>query len=216
METLRTFLEEESSLLLRPERREDEILETLRRGLRRCHAALQENVVRHPERSGLGTTLTAALVLWPKLFMVHMGDSRAYLLREGSLRRLTEDHTYARTLLQAGVLDARTVRTSGWNNVVWNVLSGAIPEHDPEVHPDASVQELHRGDTLLLCTDGLTNALSDEAILFHLAEEGSPEEICRRLVEAAQKRGAKDDVTGVVAAFHGPEPRSLRRKDGVS
>ena len=160
VETLTRFIREESALLLRPERNDGEITQTLTRGLQRCHAELQDLVNHHPEFSGMGTTMTAGLVLWPHLYLVHMGDARAYLLREGALRRLTRDHTYGQALLEAGVLTETTIKTSSMRNVLSNFLSGDLPEKDAQVHPDVHVDLLKPGDTLLFCTDGLTRVIA--------------------------------------------------------
>jgi serine/threonine protein phosphatase PrpC len=176
--TLKAFITEESSRLLQTGHKDAEIVETFSRGLRRCQSALAEEVSRHPEYRGMGTTLTAAVVLWPRLYVFHMGDSRAYLLRDGMLRRLTQDQTYARTLMDAGVLDAGTASRSRWKHVVWNVLGGRKGSgRDPEVHPAVHIEDLRGGDLLLLCTDGLSNPLPDETLRDLLLKGGSSEDI---------------------------------------
>ena len=199
--TLKAFIQEESSGLLRPGRPDAEIVETLHRGLKRCQAALADEVRRHPEYWGMATTLTAAVILWPRLFVFHLGDSRAYLLREGVLHRLTEDQTFARSLMDAGVIDSKGAERSRWKHVVWNVLGGKSSSRDPEVHPEVHVKDLHANDILLLCTDGLSNPLTDETIRGLLLTRGASEEICRRLTDSALEMRAQDDVTLVVARF---------------
>jgi PPM family protein phosphatase len=200
-ETFQRFVGEESGMLIRPGRVDGEILETLTRGLRRCHEEMQHLVENHPEWSGMGTTLTSAVVLWPKMYLVHVGDARAYILSRGSLRRLTRDHTYAQALLEAGVLNESTVRSSAMRRVLSNFISGDLPEKDPEVHPDVTVAILEPGDTLLLCTDGLTDVLTDEEIGEELKREESPEAHVTRLLGLARDREARDDTTAVVARF---------------
>jgi protein phosphatase len=214
VETLTRFVREESERLLRPDGNDGEIVQTLTRGLKRCHAELQEIVQHHPEFSGMGTTLTAALVRWPHLYLVHLGDARAYLLRDGALRRLTHDHTYAQALLEAGVLNETTVKTSAMRNVLSNYLSGDLPEKDPEVHPEVRVDLLHEGDTLLFCTDGLTHVLSDERLRELLASGGSPRELCGTLIEQARDLQARDDATALIARFEGAAPRTTPRRQG--
>jgi protein phosphatase len=199
--TLKAFITEEITTLLRTGRPDGEIVETLSRGLKRCQAALAEEVRHHPEYSGMGTTLTAAVVLWPRLYLFHMGDSRAYLLREGTLRRLTQDQTYARSLVDAGVLDSKSAERSKWKHVVWNVLGGKASGGNPEVHPAVHIEDLRRDDILLLCTDGLTNPLTDETIRSLLLKGGSSEELCRGLTDSALEMRAQDDTTAVVARF---------------
>jgi PPM family protein phosphatase len=201
VETLQKFVGEESGMLLRPDRNDGEIVETLTRGLRRCHAALQTEVNAQPEWSGMGTTLTAALVLWPKLYLMHLGDARGYVLNHGTLRRLTKDHTYGQALLEAGVLNESTLRTSAMRHVLSNFLSGDLPEKDPEVHPDVSVAILEPGDTVFLSTDGLTDVIPDDELARILSRDASAETLCRGLLDLARDRQARDDATAVLARF---------------
>src|SRR6185295_932160 len=119
-ESLQKFVGEESGMLIRPGRLDGEIVETLTRGLRRCHDQMQQLVEKHPDWSGMGTTITAGLVLWPKMYLVHAGDARAYILNRGTLRRITRDHTYAQALLDAGVLNDSTLKTSAMRFVLSN------------------------------------------------------------------------------------------------
>jgi len=214
VETLTRFVQEESERLLRPDGNDGEIVQTLNRGFKRCHAQLQEIVEQRPEFSGMGTTLTAALVLWPRLYLAHLGDARAYLFREGALRRLTHDHTYAQALFEAGFLNEKTIKTSAMRNVLSNYLSGDVPEKDPEVHPEVRVELLRERDTLLFCTDGLTHVLSDEMLTDLLASGGSPQELCRTLIERACGLQARDDATVLIARFEGADPRPAPRRQG--
>jgi|SRR6185436_6551262 len=204
--TLKAFIQEEGSGLLREGRRGGEIIETLRRGLRRCQTTLSEDVRHHPQFLGMGTTLTAAVVLWPRLFLFHMGDSRAYLLRGGLLRRLTQDQTYARSLVDAGVLDRKGAGHSHWRHIVWNILGGRNVGRETEVHPDVSVEDLQGGDLLALCTDGLTNRLSDGALRGLLAKEGSAKDLCIGLSDAGRALKTGDDATVIVARFADSKP----------
>jgi len=203
--TLKAFIQEESSGLLQPGLRDNEVVETLGRALRRCQSAIAEEVQRHPEYWGMATTLTAAVVLWPKLYIVHLGDSRAYLLRDGVLRRLTRDQTLARSLVDAGVFDSKGADRFRWKHVVWNVLGGRSSGRDPEVHPEVHIEDLQVGDTLLLCTDGISNPLTDETIRGLLLRGGSPEEICRSLTDSAREMRSQDDATVVVAHIANPK-----------
>jgi len=218
VETLQKFIGEETGMLIRPDRVDDEIVETLRRGLGRCHEEMQRLVERQPEWSGMGTTLTAALVLWPKMYLVHMGDARGYLMNRGTIRRLTRDHTYGQALLDAGVLNETTIRSSAMRFVLSNFLSGDMPEKDEEVHPDTMVVLLDPGDTILLCTDGLTDVVSDEELARFLRREEPPEALCGELLALARERRAKDDTTAVIARFAMvddlPAPSRRRHRPG--
>lgn len=214
VETIQKFVNDENGLLLRPDRTDGEIVETLTRGLKRCHQVLQDEVAKRPDFSGMGTTLTAGLILWPKLYLVHLGDARGYVFHTGEIRRLTRDHTYGQALLEAGVLTATTMKTSGMRHVLSNFLSGDLPEKDPEVHPDVFVGELESGDTVFLCTDGLTDVITDEELAKILSKEAPPEEQCRELLDLARGREARDDATAVIARFSMVDdlPPPIRRR----
>jgi len=174
---------------------EDEFVDDLKAALHHCQAAITAEAERGPGRHDMGTTLTMAYLVWPRLFVVHAGDSRCYLLRQGRLRHVTRDHTVARKLADEGVLD--DPEGSRWANVLWNVVGGGSGELTAEVYKG----NLALGDTLLLCTDGLTKHVGDDEITRLLDEDTTSEEACRRLVGAANAAGGTDNVTAVVARF---------------
>jgi protein phosphatase len=141
----------------------------------------------------MGTTLTMALVLFPMLYVAHVGDTRCYLLRSGKLTRLTTDHTLAQKL--AGAASAPVDPESQLNHVLWNSLGGSAEIPQPEMVK----VDLELGDRLLLCSDGLTKHVSDEQIAAYLSAEEPNAARCARLVEHANAGGGSDNVTVVVA-----------------
>jgi protein phosphatase len=145
----------------------------------------------------MGTTLTMAYILWPRLYVVHAGDSRCYLLRGSRLEQITTDHTVAQQLVERGALSPQEAKESRWSSVLWNCIGGG--SHD--LSPDVYKATLHLGDTLLLCSDGLTRPVGDEEIRQALQQDGSAEAICRRLVDAANAKGGPDNITVAVARF---------------
>jgi serine/threonine protein phosphatase PrpC len=145
----------------------------------------------------MGTTLTMAYLLWPRLYVVHAGDSRCYLLRQGGLRQITKDHTVAQQLVERGAMTPEQAEQSRWSHVLWNCIGGGTRELNPDVYRAT----LQLGDSLLLCTDGLNKCVPDEAIQEVLAREGTAEDACRRLVALAHDHGGPDNVTVVVAHF---------------
>jgi len=166
----------------------------LRRAAIRAHLDIVSDGRRDGGRGGMATTLTAALVVWPTAYIVHAGDSRAYRLRDGALQRLTTDHTVEQQLRERGVLQAPSLR---YRNILVNHLGG--DDRFPELQ--MARVELDLGDSLLLATDGLTDALPD-ADLASLASGGeSAEAVCRKLVQAARERGSTDDATALLARF---------------
>ena len=172
---------------------EEQFLDDLKHALAYCQERVRAEGERVPGRRGMGTTLTMAYLIWPRLYVVHAGDSRCYLLRKGRLRQITRDHTVAQRLADEGALD--DPETSRWSHVLWNVVGGDTDELLPEVYR----ADLELGDTLLLCTDGLTRHVHGEQLARLLGEDQPSAETCRRLVDAANAGGGSDNVTVVVA-----------------
>jgi len=176
---------------------DDDFLEELKAALVHCEQRLWDEMQQFPQRRGMGTTMTMAYVVWPRLYVVHAGDSRCYLLRYPHFKQITHDHTVAQKLVDAGEIHADDVEASQWSHVVWNVLGGNVEE----IHPSVYRAELRLGDVLLLCSDGLTKHVSDETACEMLAESTSAERACHDLVAAANDAGGSDNVTVVVASF---------------
>jgi PPM family protein phosphatase len=147
----------------------------------------------------MGTTLTVALVRWPALYVAHVGDTRCYVLRAGTLSRLTTDHTMAQKFAEDAGEPVEP--TSNLHHVLWNCLGGS--ENLPK--PDMLKLGLELGDTLLLCSDGLTKHVTDEAIAAALSANEPNAVRCAKLVERANAAGGTDNVTVVIAS---PRPAS--------
>jgi len=143
----------------------------------------------------MGTTLTAALIIWPTVYVAHVGDTRCYLLRAGQLRRLTTDHNMAQKLSLA----EDSERAIQLQSILWNTLGAS----DELPQPELSKLDLAVGDTLLLCSDGLNKHVSDEQLRGVLEGPGTSREHCRRLVELALEGGGTDNVTALVARLEG-------------
>jgi protein phosphatase len=175
--------------------REAELLEELKAALEYCQERIHAEAERLPGRRGMGTTLTMAYLAWPRLYVVHAGDSRCYLLRGGELRQLTRDHTLTGERLGRDAPEENG--GAPWGRVLWNIVGGRSDELTVEVYR----AELALGDTLLLCTDGLTKQVPDATVARLLAADVPSAETCRHLVEAANSAGGADNVTVVVAHF---------------
>lgn len=165
--------------------------------LRQCDKKVHAEGERRPERRGMGTTLTMAYVAWPNAYVLHAGDSRCYLLRDGRLQQVTTDHTLAQRFVEAGMIDPDQAGQSRLSHVLWNAIGGSSDSVTAEAHK----LELALGDVLLLCTDGLTKELADERIAEILDSDPPPADICRQLVDAANRAGGDDNCTVVVAKF---------------
>jgi len=146
---------------------------------------------------GMGTTLTVAVTLGTDLFLSHIGDSRAYLLRREKLHQLTKDHTLAQALIEAGIAGADDTSTRAMRHVLTAALGSTGKRTDPQV------QGLHLsdGDQLLLCTDGLTEMVADNDIAAVLADANSSQAACEALIDLALAGGGKDNITVVLARY---------------
>jgi protein phosphatase len=164
---------------------------------RHLNTLLIEHGRQDPDCHGMGTTLTAARNLGRHLQIVHVGDSRAYLLREAGLHRLTRDHTYVQLLVDSGQLSQEEAADFGARHLLVNALGGC----DEEVAVDVDQFDLTSGDRVLLCSDGLTDLVDDDAIRRVLIECRESAEACRCLVDLALTRGGTDNVTVVVANY---------------
>lgn len=150
---------------------------------------------------GMGTTMTLAYSVGIHLFLIHVGDSRAYLFRDGQLKQLTHDHTVAQALADAGQIDQEEVRSHLRRNTLTNYLGG----HRGRVKADVRWLRLQDGDRLLLCSDGLTDMVDDEAIARCMAREQDVDHCAIRLNQMALDNGGKDNITVVVTNYSVPE-----------
>ena len=166
-----------------------------------AHKALIAKGRREPDLKGMGSTVTAARNLGRMLQIAHVGDSRAYLLRGELLTRLTRDHTYVQMLVDAGRLTREAAAKSSSRHVLVNAVGGV----NDSVRVDVEHVPLENGDRVLLCSDGLTDLVDDNAIRLVLLHASTAEEACRVLVERALAAGGRDNVTAVVASYRWDE-----------
>lgn len=174
-----------------------DVLERMARRFERVKEALEEMVRRDPALSGMGTTLTLACNFRADLLVAHVGDSRAYLFRNGHLGRLTRDQTLVQLLRDAGTLSDEELARHPMRHVLTGVLGTQGNPIDVELH----FVRLEDGDQILLCTDGLTEMVAEEAIAEALGAAPTPADACRRLVDLANDNGGKDNVTAVVSRY---------------
>lgn len=164
---------------------------------RLINTVLLEQATRRAALNGMCTTMTAALSHGRDLIITHIGDSRAYLLHDRKLKRLTRDHTLGESLFG----DAPHRKNDRLLADLDNVLTKALGGTDSDFHPDIHDYVLENGDQLLLCTDGLTNMVDDETIEAVLSTEISAVAACRSLVDLALSNGGSDNVTAIVAHY---------------
>jgi serine/threonine protein phosphatase PrpC len=169
--------------------------------LHRVDAALLQQADANAALDGMSTTLTAALTHGKDLVIGHVGDSRAYLCRQGKLEKLTRDHTLAEHLLDGG----EDIEKDNLLRELGHVLLQALGGSHRDLRPDINHFTLEDNDRLLICTDGLTKMVDDLLITSILASAKSAQSACRELVELALGAGVSDNVTVVVAHYSIPE-----------
>ncbi|WP_158602922.1 PP2C family protein-serine/threonine phosphatase [Jiangella rhizosphaerae] len=149
-----------------------------------------------PARAGMGTTSTALLWNGVQLALGHIGDSRAYLLRNGSLTQITRDHTFVQSLVDDGRITPEDAREHPARSVVTKVLQGQSP-----IHPDYSIIDVYAGDRVLICSDGLSDVVTDHEIEATLAHAHTVDDAADQLIAMALDAGAPDNVTVVIGEF---------------
>jgi PPM family protein phosphatase len=173
------------------------VLAQFQKALREADTRILEKAAESPELTGMGTTLTVAYFLGEDLCIVHVGDSRAYVWRDGELHQLTRDHTLMDELVRKGQLRPDEVAGHRLRHVITNVVGG--PDEGVEV--EAHALRVEAGDRLLLCSDGLTEMVPHEVIAAVLLAEPDPEVACTKLMAHANDAGGRDNVTAVVVRF---------------
>lgn len=161
--------------------------------VQRMNDALRDFIRNNPEFAGMGTTFTAAYLLPPHAIIVHVGDSRAYHFRDGHLHQITHDETMAQAFVDAGMEPASVKR---FGHILLNTIGGGSDHVTSQIHQ----VDFNAGDQLLLCTDGLTDMVKDEAIAHLLRDHANPQSACDALVARALENGGKDNVTVALAA----------------
>ena len=142
---------------------------------------------------GMGTTVVACMADEKTMSFAHVGDSRAYLIRDNQLSRITNDHSWVFEQVQAGMLTEAEAEKHPLRNVITRALGGAL-----QVTPDASEIEIKSGDVYLLCSDGLTGMVPEDEILRVVADHEKLEDACQELINKANERGGLDNVTAIL------------------
>lgn len=174
---------------------DDRLIEALRGAVQDASRRIREAVAQDPTREGMGTTLTALLfsATGTAVALAHVGDSRAYLLRDGRLEQMTKDDTFVQMLVDEGVITPEQASNHPRRAVVTQALQG-----DP-VAPAYTTLAPRAGDRWLLCSDGLTNVVREETLVETLTGYAEPEQCARRLIDLALRAGGPDNITVVLA-----------------
>jgi protein phosphatase len=170
-------------------------LDALRQAVETANQQIRAAVEQNPEMEGMGTTLTGMLFGGNKIGLVHIGDSRAYLLRDGELTQITRDDTYVQMLVDEGRITEVEANTHPQKSLLMRALDGRDTE------AEYSLRQVMPGDRYLLCSDGLSGVVSDETIAATLREYADPHQCADRLVQLALRAGGPDNITVIVADF---------------
>jgi serine/threonine protein phosphatase PrpC len=171
-----------------------DLLERLANAVNGANRHLRDMVTGDPDLKGMGTTLTALLRAGSRFGLVHVGDSRAYLLRGATLQQLTHDHTFVQALVDEGRITAEEADHHPQRNLITNSLDGR-----EDIELDLSVRETRAGDRYLLCSDGLSGVVSEDTLRDTLVDEADADVVVERLVDLALKGGGPDNITAIVA-----------------
>jgi len=168
-----------------------------------ANSSIHAHAKAHPEVRGMGTTTTAAGVLGDHLYLTQVGDSRAYLVRDGEAHQITKDQSLMQRLVEAGELTEEEAAHSERRNIILQALGP-----DPKVKVDLTHQEVRRGDILVLCSDGLSGQVKKEEIAQIVTQAPDLAAACERLITLANERGGPDNITAVIVRFEGDGLRS--------
>ncbi len=190
----------------------DTFVETIRDAADTANHRIFAYAGSHPEHAGMGTTATIAGLLGQSLYLAQVGDSRAYIVRDGVARQITKDQSLMQQLIEAGEMTPDEAEVSERRNIILQALGP-----DSTVRPDFTQQPVAQGDVLVMCSDGLTTHLRATDIARIITASRDPEDACEQLIAAANADGGHDNITVVVAQFHGaglPEHGQLQREIG--
>jgi protein phosphatase len=182
----------------------------LREAVEAANSRIHEHAAAHPELRGMGTTTTAVGVLGDHLYLTQVGDSRAYLVRNGAAYQLTKDQSLTQRLVEAGELTEEEAARSERRNIILQALGP-----DARIKVDLTYQELRRGDVLVLCSDGLSGQVNKDEIAEIAGSATDLQAACDRLIDLANVRGGPDNITVVIARFDGDGLRAAQADDGV-
>jgi len=173
----------------------DKTDQMMKNAVKLANFTVYDQAMQFEEFSGMGTTLVAALVRGNRVSLINVGDSRAYVINQKGIRQITRDHSVVQMMVDRGELTAEMAKSYPGKNLITRAVGTEMT-----ISGDLFRQELSRGDFLLLCSDGLSNLLDDQEILFEVVHGVNKERCCKRLLDIAVSRGAPDNVTSVLVS----------------
>ncbi|MGN0976890.1 MAG: Stp1/IreP family PP2C-type Ser/Thr phosphatase, partial [Faecousia sp.] len=177
----------------KPSMDQEKIDQMLRGAVKLANFTVYDQAAQFAEFDGMGTTLVAALVRGKKVTVVNVGDSRAYAIDRGGIQQITKDHSLVQLMVDRGELTPEVSKTYPGKNYITRAIGT-----EPMVMCDIFHRDVSRGDFLLLCSDGLSNLMDDQEILFEVVHGVNKQHCCKRLLNIAKNRGAPDNVTSIL------------------
>lgn len=174
----------------------DKADQLLKNAVKLANFTVYDQAMQFEEFDGMGTTLVAAFIRGRRVSFVNVGDSRAYIINQNGIRQITKDHSVVQMMVDRGELTAEMAKSYPGKNLITRAVGTEIT-----VSSDIFRQELNKGDFLLLCSDGLSNLMDDQEILFEVVHGVNKERCCKRLLDIAISRGSPDNVTCVLVSL---------------
>ena len=193
-----------------PEITDEELGAHMRSAIRAANGAIFRRAIDEPDKHGMGTTVTALALCDTRFLIGHVGDCRAYLLRNAKLVQLTKDHTYVQELVDAGHLERAQARRHLFRNVITRCV-GAKSDVIPDIH----IGTVRPGDLFLLASDGLTGTLTDDRLVDLLTRDWTPQELVDVLIDEANGEGGPDNITAIVVRIDSVDA-SMGETPGIS
>ena len=185
---------QEISATRKPGMTDEQIGQMLKAAVKQANFSVSDQAMQFSDFEGMGTTLVAAYIEGNKVFVVNVGDSRAYLLNQNGVGRITTDHSLVQVMVLRGELTPEQARQYPGKNLITRAIGT-----EPVVECDLFRLYVERGDSILLCTDGLSNLVDEQEMLFEVVHGVNKQYCCQRLLDIAKSRGAPDNVTSILA-----------------
>ena len=182
----------------------------LRKAVEGANTKIHEHAKQNPDRRGMGTTTTCVGILGDNLYLTQVGDSRAYLVRQGQATQITKDQSLMQRLVDAGELTEEEAERSERKNIILQALGP-----DPRVRVDLTHQEIRKGDTVVVCSDGLSGQVTAEEIAAATTDNHDLVVACRALIDLANARGGPDNITAIVARIDGESLKDPSQGESV-
>ncbi|HEY7408671.1 MAG TPA: Stp1/IreP family PP2C-type Ser/Thr phosphatase [Gemmatimonadaceae bacterium] len=173
--------------------RGDGVVQTVARAVKQANSAIYQRTIAEIDKQGMGTTISVLLLANARYLVGQVGDSRVYMLREGTLRQITKDHSYVQEQVDAGYLTPEQARYHPYSNVITRCVGAS-----GEVEPDTYAGEVRAGDVFLVASDGLTGMVDDRRLQQLLSSRASPARMVDALIAEANGRGGLDNITAIV------------------